>query len=300
MRKSKLFALFIILLISINIFSYEIFFSGEELVRFLKEKILQSHSLRLVSFSLDDTISNELLKVKNEIFLEYEGGYSGTVMLTINYDKNIEGYLHEKFIVFDDSSVLFGTGNFTKSGLLTDFNVFIYTDDQKIVNVFLQEISNFKKGKFANDKSPIHVNLKKTDLNKLTIVTGPSNQITKDILNNIKKAKKSIKVFSYSFTDPYFVEAFERISSKGVPVQIFSDDWNKLYNSPIKYLSGIDVKYIDNIHAKIILIDEHIVIIGSYNLTYRAREKNDEIIIIIDNESVANILNKKFDLLFLE
>ncbi len=92
--------------------------------------------------------------------------------------------------MFDDNSVLFGTGNFTKSGLLTDFNVFIYTDDQKIVNVFLQEISNFKKGKYANDKSKIKVNLKKTDLNNVKIVTGPSDQITKEILNNIKKAKK--------------------------------------------------------------------------------------------------------------
>ena len=73
MLKNKLCALFLILLLAINIFSYEIFFSGEELVRFLKEKILESNSLRLVSFSLDDIISNELLKVKSEIFLEYEG-----------------------------------------------------------------------------------------------------------------------------------------------------------------------------------------------------------------------------------
>lgn len=298
MLKNKLCVLFLNLLLAINIFSYEIFFSGEELVRFLKEKILESNSLRLVSFSLDDTISNELLKVKSEIFLEYEGGYSGVLFLPIIYDKNIEGYLHEKFIVFDDNSVLFGTGNFTKSGLLTDFNVFIYTDDQKIVNVFLQEISNFKKGKYANDKSKIKVNLKKTDLNNVKIVTGPSDQITKEILNNIKKAKKSIKVFSYSFTDPYFVEALERMSSKGVDVQILSDDWNKLYDSPIKYLSNINVRYNDKIHAKTIIIDEKKSIIGSYNLTYRAREKNDEIIMIIDNESVANILTKKFDLLF--
>lgn len=69
MLKNKLCALFLILLLAINIFSYEIFFSGEELVRFLKEKILESNSLRLVSFSLDDIISNELLKVKSEIFL---------------------------------------------------------------------------------------------------------------------------------------------------------------------------------------------------------------------------------------
>jgi len=300
MIKSKLFIILFILIFVINIFSYEIFFSGEKLLKFLKDKILQSQSLRLVSFSLDDTISNELAKVNSEIFLEYEGGYSGNSNLSINYDKNIDGYLHEKFILFDDESVLFGTGNFTESGLLTDFNVFIYTEDQKIVDIFLQEVSNFKKGKFGKNKNPIYVVLKNTDLNHVKIVTGPSNQITSSILREVKKAKKSIKVFSYSFTDPYFVEVLERMSSKGISVEILSDDWNKLYDSPIKFLTGIDVKYNDNIHAKTIIIDDEIVILGSYNLTYRAREKNDEIITIINNESVANILRQKFDLLYVE
>jgi phosphatidylserine/phosphatidylglycerophosphate/cardiolipin synthase-like enzyme len=65
-------------------------------------------------------------------------------------------------------------------------------------------------------------------------------------------------------------------------------------------MQGINIKYRNDIHAKCITIDGETVIIGSYNLTYRAREKNDEMVVIIKNKGLADIINRKFDLLWQE
>lgn len=298
-KKSLIFILFFLLLTNL-IYAYQLFFSGEELTFFLKKKIESSKSIRLVSFSLDDTISEEILKTNYEIFLEYEGGYSGNYDLSIKYDKNRDGYLHEKFIVFDDQSVLFGTGNFTESGLIKDFNIFIYTEEKEIVKVFLKELNNFKKGKFGINKEQINVNLMGTELGNVKIITGPSEKIYNEILKEIKKAKEFVSVIAYSFTDPYFVEILEKMSSKNVKIRILSDDWNRIYESPLKFMLGVELKYRNDIHAKALIIDEETFIIGSYNLTYRAREKNDEIVLIIKNKGISKAINRKFDLLWKE
>jgi phosphatidylserine/phosphatidylglycerophosphate/cardiolipin synthase-like enzyme len=283
-----------------SLFSYELFFSGGELVHFINQKLKTSTSVKVVSFSLDDTISENLSAINHQIFLEKDGGYSGDINLSIKYDKNTDGYLHQKYMIFDNNSVLFGTGNFTTSGLLTDLNIFIYTEDEKIVKVFLDEYENFQWGKFGYSKEVINQRLNTTEFGKVKIITGPSKEVLNSVLNEIKRSKISLKVFSYSFTDPYFVHVLEQASSNDVKVEILSDDWNKIYTSPLKYMQGINIKYRNDIHAKCITIDGETVIIGSYNLTYRAREKNDEMVVIIKNKGLADIINRKFDLLWQE
>ncbi|RAO98455.1 hypothetical protein PW5551_09785 [Petrotoga sp. 9PW.55.5.1] len=299
-NKKTISLLLIIVLISGKIFSYELFFSGEELLFFLNQKLNSSKSIKLVSFSLDNTISDGISKINHEIFLEKDGGYSGDIPLSITYDKNYDGYLHQKFIIFDNNSILFGTGNFTKSGLKEDFNIFIYTEDMNIVAVFLKEFSNFRNGKFGNNKKIVKENLRNTDMGNIEIITGPSEEIYKTVLKKVSTAKESIKLFSYSFTDPYFIQKLEKLSSKNICIQIISDDWNKIYNSPLIFMMGIDIKYRNDIHAKCLTIDNEITIIGSYNLTYRAREKNDEVVVIINNRGIADTINAKFDLLWQE
>ncbi len=44
-------------------------------------------------------------------------------------------------------------------------------------------------------------------------------------------------------------------------------------------------------HLKL-LINEKGILLGSYNLTYRAREKNDEYLIAIYNENIRNLFVK--------
>jgi len=295
------FTLITLLLFSFTtLFSYEFFFSGGELIQFINQKLVTSKFVKVVSFSMDDTISKKLLGIDYQIFLEKDGGYSGDLDLSIKYDKNTGGYLHQKYMIFDNNSVLFGTGNFTRSGLLTDLNIFIYTEDERIVKVFLEEYENFQKGKFGYSKKPITKSLNSTEFGKVKIVTGPSEEILNAVLKEIEKSKISINVFSYSFTDPYFVHILEQASSSDVKIEILSDDWNKIYDSPLKYMKGINIKYRNDIHAKCITIDDETVVIGSYNLTYRAREKNDEMVVIIKNKGLATFINRKFDLLWQE
>jgi phosphatidylserine/phosphatidylglycerophosphate/cardiolipin synthase-like enzyme len=115
-----------------------------------------------------------------------------------------------------------------------------------------------------------------------------------EILSEIKKSKEKIEIFTYSFTDPFFIYELENASFKEKNIFILSDEWNLIYNSPLKNTVSLNIKYIPGIHAKTIIIDEKVLIIGSYNFTYRAREVNDEFVLIIFNEELSQKISKKF------
>jgi phosphatidylserine/phosphatidylglycerophosphate/cardiolipin synthase-like enzyme len=294
----KIIFIIFITLYSIS-FSYKIFLTPSyELYEFIKEKVIISNNVKFVSLSIDTPFLDILDNNKTKGYIEYEMmNFESSYILP---DKNIDGYLHEKFIIFDDESVLFGTGNLTSGSIFEDLNVFVYSEDNKIVDLFQSEFNNFKNGNFGNKKRSIDKEVKSQDLGKIKFVTGPSKNIYNVVDNFINSSKKYLYIFSFSFTDGRILYDLEKLASRNVEVKIIADKWNIMNYSNIKYLKGIDYKIVNkyrNMHLKA-LINENGVLLGSYNLTYRAREKNDEYIIISSKNSLKNFFINLFNFIW--
>ena len=300
MKHIKKIALVLFFTIVSMTFAFDIFFSGSEIEYFLKDKICSSLFIQVVSLSTDDFFISMLGDKKTDFFIEaalFESEVPKNVRMF--KDNNKEGYLHEKFIIFDGKAVLFGTGNFTENSLKKDFNVFVYTQNPIITALFLEEIKNFKNNRYGHDKIIIDRQVK-TDSCAFRMITGPSANIYRSLIKEIRNSIESIDIFSFSFTDPFMVYELERASASGVKIRMVSDDWNLMYSSPIQYLKGIEVVYDPGVHAKIMVVDSKKLIIGSYNLTYRAREKNDEFLVIMDDSKLVRSVREKFELYFKE
>ena len=62
--------------------------------------------------------------------------------------------------------------------------------------------------------------------------------------------------------------------------------------------SGLDVRTDKNskfLHHKVFIIDEKVVVLGSYNPSKSGNEKNDENILIIHDEKIAKAFVKEFE-----
>ena len=113
------------------------------------------------------------------------------------------------------------------------------------------------------------------------------------IVEAISKAKESIYVQAYGITSPPIVEALIGAQNRGIKVRMLldksnlKDKWSKMANL---LEANIDVS-IDNVsgiaHNKVMVLDEHIVITGSFNFTRAADSRNAENVIIIDDSVVA-------------
>ncbi|OYT40941.1 MAG: hypothetical protein B6U86_03360 [Candidatus Altiarchaeales archaeon ex4484_43] len=86
--------------------------------------------------------------------------------------------------------------------------------------------------------------------------------------------------------------------NRGVDVKIIMDEYSK-ENSAFDYLreNGVPVKYDGKdvtTHAKLIIIDGKIVILGSTNLSYYGLERNREVDVIILAEHIADYFEGYF------
>ena len=121
----------------------------------------------------------------------------------------------------------------------------------------------------------------------------PRQQCLPSILSQIENARKEILVQAYSFTSKPIAEALVRVAQRGLTIKVIVDKSQETAkHAQIKLLTdaGIDVKVDDKVsiaHNKVILIDGHTLLTGSYNFTEGAEKRNAENILIIHDQTIA-------------
>ncbi|HPP71229.1 MAG TPA: phospholipase D-like domain-containing protein, partial [Pseudothermotoga sp.] len=122
------------------------------------------------------------------------------------------------------------------------------------------------------------------------------------IVQQIDEAQKEIKIMIYSFTSDAIAQALLQALIRNVAVEIIIDEGNdKLRYSQTDLLrqNGIKV-YIDGReiihHNKVIIIDQEIVITGSFNFSKAAEQKNAENLIILKSAELASIYLANYEL----
>lgn len=126
-----------------------------------------------------------------------------------------------------------------------------------------------------------------------SVYFSPNGGCTEAIIKELDKAKSTVLVQAYSFTSAPIAKALLSAHKRGVKVEVILDkSQRKEKYSSADFLanSGIPTK-IDSAHAiahnKVIIIDEEIVITGSFNFTRAAEEKNAENLLVIRDKTLA-------------
>ena len=120
----------------------------------------------------------------------------------------------------------------------------------------------------------------------------------------IGRANSSIRVAIYSFTSDSLGDSIIAAKNRGVDVQVFID--NTFVSStgseyPKLSAAGVSIKADTRsaiMHHKFILIDGYIVGIGSYNWSANAEDNNDENLILLKSQSVAQAYLGEFNRLW--
>ena len=129
----------------------------------------------------------------------------------------------------------------------------------------------------------------------------PSQRCLPLILKEIDKAQKTIKVQAYFFTSKEIAQALIRAHLKGIKVIVIADkSQRKTHHTQVKGLksNGIAILFDTKpaiAHNKIIIIDESIILTGSYNFTKAAELRNAENLIVIKNKDIARQYLENFN-----
>jgi len=120
----------------------------------------------------------------------------------------------------------------------------------------------------------------------------PGGKCTAQIVSAINGAQQQILVQAYAFTSRAIARALVNAQQRGVQVVLLLDK-SIVDNQPmLAYFKRENVPYkIDTMlavaHNKVMIIDCHLVITGSFNFTIAAEKDNAENVLIIDDQLLA-------------
>jgi phosphatidylserine/phosphatidylglycerophosphate/cardiolipin synthase-like enzyme len=123
----------------------------------------------------------------------------------------------------------------------------------------------------------------------IRVYFSPNGGCTDAILSQLDQAKTEILLQAYSFTSKPIAQALIRAQKRGVKISAVLDRSNRGQKySAATFLKNMGIPvFIDDKHAiahnKIMIIDNRVVITGSFNFTKAAENKNAENLVILED-----------------
>jgi phosphatidylserine/phosphatidylglycerophosphate/cardiolipin synthase-like enzyme len=207
-----------------------------------------------------------------------------------------EGLMHDKFMVIDRSDVWTGSMNFTNEGAYEDNNNLMHIHSEKVAEDYEAEFKEmFVDDKFGPKAGAATPNPRVIiDGTPMDIYFSPDDHVQAALVDLLDNAKKSIYFLAYSFTSDPLGEAIRQRAAAGVKVSGVMEAEQVASNVGSEYdafrVAGMDVHLDGNrgqMHHKVMIIDNQIVVMGSYNFTASAEKTNDENLIVIYDPGIA-------------
>lgn len=214
--------------------------------------------------------------------------------ITVEDDQNHKALMHDKILIIDSRIVWISSGNYTVYAFYRNHDNYLRIEDSAIANYYLSKFIKL----YSHDSKAQQPYLSK----ELEIYFAPDVDIQKRLLVRINHAKKDIYFLAYAFTNRKLANALIAAHKRGVVVRgVFDEVQNKYQKySVYSYLKdhGIAVTLDTNhykMHHKVIIIDQKVVVTGSYNFTKKANSKNAENIMVIKRKDIANRYLQEFE-----
>mgnify|MGYP002622124650 CR=1 FL=1 len=227
------------------------------------------------------------------------------------YDKFVEsfvthdasGHMHNKFCIKDNRSVITGSMNPTNNGVNKNNNNLLIINSEQLATNFELEFQELWQGIFKKGEANA-LELTLQDNNQNTIVIEnyfcPDDECAKIVESEIDQAQSSIYFMTFSFTHEGIANSILIKNEEGIEVSgVFEKRLNSKYSKfHVMEHQELDVKLDGNdnsMHHKVFIIDNRTVITGSMNPSNNGVNRNDETLLIIHSEDIAQKYINEFN-----
>lgn len=210
--------------------------------------------------------------------------------------------MHNKFVIIDRYEVWTGSMNYTTNGAYLNRNDLLALRSAAVAERYLAEFEEmFTLGLFgeespAGEVGPV-IQIGETSVEAYF---APEDGVLARLVDLVDGADESVYFMAYSFTSDALAQAMAAAAVRGVEVRGVLDRGQAASNTGGEYeflrASGVQVRLdgeAGNLHNKLIIIDETLVVTGSYNFSRNAEERNDENLVVIwDSDLAAQYLEQ--------
>ena len=223
-------------------------------------------------------------------------------------DDQQPGLMNNKFIVIDHSQVWTGSVDYNVSGVFREYNAVVRVNSQEIAADYTKEFDemfvNNQFGRLVVPETPYpSVIIQGTQVD---VLFSPDDFVVARLSQLLGGAQQSIYFLAYSFGSNDLGNIIREKAAQGIVVggvlesaQVTSE---QAYPNQVEELNlfrqaGLDIRLDGKpevMNHKIMIIDGKIVVMGSYDFTNRAENENDENVLIIYDEKVAQKFMEEF------
>lgn len=216
--------------------------------------------------------------------------FRSNIDLKLDYNTSI---FHQKFIVRDGNALLTGSTNFTPTGTHNNLNHIVIVRDPKVAKIYAREFREIQQGHFGklnegHDATPSDVVVSNVPIR---VLFAPDHNPEMEIMKQMLKAKKRIDFAIFTFAKSSGIDdTMMRLLDLDIPIRGAFDGkqgaqkWAAIAGLKKKgaKLSGVSQgNEVGKLHHKLMVLDDQVVIAGSFNYTGPANRLNDENIIIL-------------------
>jgi len=227
--------------------------------------------------------------------------------------------MHNKFLLRDDQNVWTGSANFTQGGLVLQDNQCMVVASPELVASYSSTFEKLLQDDHHQQTSSGSGTLTVSGIALTPFFTPFSGE---DVENAIIKALtgvQKVRIMAFVMSDGGILDALASLASgsnadiKGVydpngmvnvqhsaqanPQRFWFLNDSRFVRAPSHPFNPTPGHEQDFMHNKVMIIDDHLVVTGSYNFSENA-EANDENVLIIDAPAIAAAYTAYFDTLF--
>ena len=224
--------------------------------------------------------------------------------------------MHQKFAVRDSDAVLTGSTNWTPSGLDRNLNHVVVLHDRNVASDYRGEFTELWQGTFGESQLRRDPKPKERWIHDgagghripVKALFAPDHGPEMEVMKQMLKARESVDFAIFTFAESSGIDDTMRSVACGsgavgappgsrVTIRGSFDglqaghDWaashSLLDNDNISLFRSHRSGAVGKLHHKLMVIDEQVIIAGSFNYTHPASYINDENIIIIGNLETA-------------
>lgn len=212
----------------------------------------------------------------------------------IRFDRR-EPFMHDKFIVLDGAVVWAGSWNMTANDTYRNHNNMVRLASRALAGAYAAEFAQLFAGRFGAAKRAVAA-----ETPRARAYFSPGGGAQAELLRLLAGARRSVRFMAFSFTAAPVAKAMVERAGAGVAVSGVVERQNaRGAGSVLGILRAGGVAALEDggcflLHHKVIVIDERIVVTGSYNFTASAEQSNDENMLVIEDAGVARAFLEEY------
>ena len=203
------------------------------------------------------------------------------------------GLMHDKIIIVDDATLFMGSWNMSYNDTYRNNNNLLEITDPTLIANYQAKFNELFVDKRFGTKAQVGAQTPQMTIGGIQVFNyfSPVDHVMDKLVTLVNGAQKSVRFMIFTFTDQDLANAMISRYQAGVDVAGVIENRGASQGALVPLACAkVPVKVDGNkytMHHKVIVIDDSIVVTGSFNFTKSADTANDDNVIIIYDPAVA-------------